>query len=66
MMKDIRQITRLALPLILQLICLQLQVWIDQAMLGHVNVEYFSAVGNSTAPYHTITSAITAICNRAT
>ena len=62
-MKQTRQIIRLALPLILQLICLQLQVWIDQAMLGHVNVEYFSAVGNSTAPYHTITSAITAICS---
>jgi putative MATE family efflux protein len=57
-----RQILRLALPLILQQLCLQLQVWIDRAMLGHVNAEFFSAIGNTTVPYHMVTSVITAIC----
>lgn len=58
----IKQILSLALPLILQQLCLQLQVWIDRAMLGHVNPEFFSAIGNTTVPYYMITSIITAIC----
>lgn len=57
-----KRILRLALPLILQQLCLQLQVWIDRAMLGHVNAAFFSAVGNTTVPYHMITSVIIAIC----
>lgn len=57
-----KRILHLALPLILQQLCLQLQVWIDRAMLGHVNAEFFSAVGNTTVPYHMITSVIIAIC----
>lgn len=57
-----KRILRLALPLILQQLCLQLQIWIDRAMLGHVNAEYFSAIGNTTVPYHMVTSIITAIC----
>lgn len=57
-----RRILRLAIPLILQQLCLQLQIWIDRAMLGHVNAEFFSAVGNTTVPYHMATSVIIAIC----
>jgi len=58
----VKRIIQLALPLILQQLCLQLQVWIDRAMLGHVNAEFFSALGNTTVPYYMITSAITAVC----
>lgn len=61
-----KRILQLALPLIFQQLCLQLQVWIDRAMLGHINVDYFSAIGNTTVPYHMITSAITALCGGAT
>ena len=57
-----KQIFRLALPLILQQLCLQLQIWIDRAMLGHRNPEFFSAIGNAGTPYHMILSTITAIC----
>ena len=57
-----KQILQLALPLILQQLCLQLQVWIDRAMLGHVNAAYFSAIGNTSVPYYMVTSIITAIC----
>ena len=62
MVKKINQILALALPLILQQLCLQLQVWIDRAMLGHVNTEFFSAIGNTSVPYYMVTSMITAIC----
>lgn len=55
------RILQLALPLILQQLCLQLQVWIDRAMLGHVNAVFFSAIGNTTVPYYMISSIITAI-----
>lgn len=57
-----KQILRLALPLILQQLCLQLQIWIDRAMLGHVNALFFSAIGNTSVPYHMISSSITAVC----
>lgn len=57
-----KQILFLALPLIVQQLCLQLQIWIDRAMLGHVNVLFFSAIGNTSVPYHMISSAITAVC----
>ena len=57
-----KKILQLALPLILQQFCLQLQVWIDRAMLGHINAAYFSAIGNTTVPYYMVTSVITAIC----
>ena len=56
------RILRLAFPLILQQLCLQLQIWIDRAMLGHVNAEFFSAIGNTTVPYHMATSVIIAVC----
>ncbi|MBQ4651137.1 MAG: hypothetical protein IJB78_00310, partial [Oscillospiraceae bacterium] len=57
-----RQVLGLALPLILQQLCLQMQIWIDRAMLGRVNVDFFSAIGNTTAPYLMVSAAITAIC----
>ena len=57
-----RRILSLALPLILQQLCLQMQIWIDRAMLGHVNAAFFSAIGNTTVPYQMVTSTITAIC----
>ena len=55
------RILQLALPLILQQLFLQLQVWIDRAMLGHLNAVFFSAIGNTTVPYYMISSIITAI-----
>lgn len=60
--KRIKQILALALPLILQQLCLQLQVWIDRAMLGHVKTAFFAAIGNTGVPYYMVTSIITAIC----
>lgn len=60
------RIIKIALPLILQQFCLQVQIWIDRAMLGHVNAEYFSAVGNSMVPYQAATSMIVAICGGTT
>lgn len=57
-----KQILQLALPLILQQLCLQMQLWIDRAMLGHLNAAFFSAIGNASIPYHMITAAITAVC----
>lgn len=56
------QVLRLALPLILQQLCLQLQVWIDRAMLGHMNAAFFSAIGNTLVPYQMVVSTILAIC----
>ena len=60
------RIFRLAFPLILQQLCLQLQLWIDRAMLGHVNAEFFSAIGNTTVPYQMVVSVIIAICGGTT
>lgn len=56
------RILHMALPLILQQLCLQLQVWIDRAMLGHMNGEFFSAIGNTLVPYQMVTSTILAVC----
>lgn len=56
------RIFRIALPLILQQLCLQLQIWIDRAMLGHLNAEYFSAVGNALVPYNAAVAIVNAIC----
>lgn len=60
------KIIKIALPLILQQLCLQLQIWIDRAMLGHVNAEFFSAVGNSLVPYQAVSSMIVAVCGGTT
>ena len=56
------RIFRIALPLILQQLCLQLQIWIDRAMLGHMDALYFSAVGNALVPYQAASSMIVAVC----
>lgn len=61
-----KAILRIALPLILQQLCLQMQVWIDRAMLGHVDSAYFSAVGNTLVPYYAITNIINALCGGTT
>ena len=60
--RNISQVLRLALPLIAQQVCLQMQVWIDRAMLGHANAVFFSAIGNTLIPYHMLTSTVLAIC----
>ena len=62
MIRKIKQILALALPLILQQLCLQMQIWIDRAMLGHINTGFFAAIGNTSVPYYMVTSIITAIC----
>ena len=59
---DTKRILRIALPLILQQLCFQFQVWVDRAMLGHVNAQYFSAVGNALVPYNAVISMINAVC----
>jgi len=59
-------IFKIAVPLIIQQFSGQLQIFADRAMLGHVNSEYFSAVGNATIPYYTVTSVIFAICGGTT
>ena len=63
---DTKKIFTIALPLICQQIFLQLQVYVDRAMLGRVNSEFFSAIGNVLVPYYAITSIITAVCTGTT
>lgn len=58
----VRRIISIALPLMIQQLCLQFQVWIDRAMLGHANTEFFSAVGNALVPYNAAVAIINAIC----
>ena len=59
---DIKRIFKIALPLIIQQFFLQLQIYVDRAMLGHVNSDFFSAIGNVLVPYFAVTAIITAIC----
>jgi putative MATE family efflux protein len=61
-----KKILTIAIPLILQQLSLQLQLWVDRAMLGHVDTRYFSAVGNVLVPYHAITAIIFAVCTGTT
>jgi putative MATE family efflux protein len=61
-----KRILKIAIPLILQQLSLQMQVWVDRAMLGHVDTKYFSAVGNVLVPYHAITAIILAVCTGTT
>jgi len=63
---DTKMIFTISLPLICQQIFLQLQIYVDRAMLGHVNSDFFAAIGNVLVPYHTIISIITAICTGTT
>ena len=64
--KDYQKIFAIAVPLVLQQLFFQLQIYVDRAMLGHVNSEYFSVVGNATAPYYTVLAIIGAICGATT
>jgi putative MATE family efflux protein len=61
-----KRILTIAIPLILQQLSMQMQVWVDRAMLGHVDIKYFSAVGNVLVPYHAITAIILAVCTGTT
>ncbi|MCL2719173.1 MAG: MATE family efflux transporter, partial [Lachnospiraceae bacterium] len=64
--KDTKKIFAIAMPLVFQQLFFQMQIYVDRAMLGHVNSEYFSAVGNATAPYFTVIAIIGAICGATT
>jgi Na+-driven multidrug efflux pump len=61
-----KKIFAIAVPLILQQLSLQMQLWVDRAMLGHVDARFFSAVGNAIVPYHAITAIILAVCTGTT
>ncbi|WP_041714879.1 MATE family efflux transporter [Acetivibrio clariflavus] len=61
-----KSIFAIAIPLILQQFFYQLQVLVDRAMLGHVNSDYFSAIGNALFPFYTIWSAVIAVCGGTT
>jgi len=61
-----KTIFKIAVPLIFQQLSMQLQIWVDRAMLGHVDSKYFSAVGNVLVPYYAVISIITAICTGTT
>jgi len=63
---NVKKIFAIAIPIIIQQLSHQMQVWVDRAMLGHINPEYFSAVGNSLVPYFAVTSTILAICSGTT
>ncbi|MCL2196608.1 MAG: MATE family efflux transporter [Treponema sp.] len=62
----VKNIFTIAIPIIIQQLSHQMQVWVDRAMLGHINPEFFSAVGNSLVPYFAVTSTILAICSGTT
>jgi len=61
-----KKILTIAIPLILQQLSLQMQVWVDRAMLGHVDSKYFSAVGNALIPFYAVVAVINAICRGST
>ena len=61
-----RKIFTIAIPLILEQLSYQVQIWVDRAMLGHVDSFYFSAIGNSLVAFYAITSAIFAVCGGTT
>jgi putative MATE family efflux protein len=61
-----KKIFAIAIPLILQQLSLQMQIWVDRAMLGHVDSRYFSAIGNVLVPFYAVTAIIIAICGGTT
>ena len=63
---DTKKIFTIALPLICQQVFMQLKVYIDRAMLGHVNSDFFSAIGNVLVPYNAVLTVITSICTGTT
>jgi len=66
MLKGSGKIFTIAIPIIIQQLSHQMQVWVDRAMLGHINPEFFSAVGNSLVPYFAMNSIILAIASGTT
>jgi len=61
-----KKIFAIAIPIIIQQLSHQMQIWVDRAMLGHINPEFFSAVGNSLVPYFAVISTIMAISSGTT
>jgi len=61
-----KSIFAIAIPIIIQQLSHQMQIWVDRAMLGHINPEFFSAVGNSMVPYSAVCSTIIAISSGTT
>ncbi|MCL2185739.1 MAG: MATE family efflux transporter [Treponema sp.] len=66
MLKGSGKIFTIAIPIIVQQLSHHMQILVDRAMLGHINPEFFSAVGNSLVPYSAVNSVILAICSGAT
>ena len=66
MLKGSSKIFAIAIPIIVQQLSHHMQILVDRAMLGHINPEFFSAVGNSLVPYSAVNSVILAICSGAT
>ncbi len=66
-MKSInKNLWKIALPLLLNMLVSQIQIIIDRAFLGQINVEYMSALGNVSAPLWTTISVLWAITSGAT
>ena len=57
-----RRIFNIALPLVFQQLSMQVQIWVDRAMLGHIDSRYFSAVGNAVVPFYAIFAIISGLC----
>ena len=66
MLKGSGKILTIAVPIIVQQLSHQMQIWVDRAMLGRINPEFFSAVGNSLVPYFAVISTIMAIASGTT
>jgi len=63
---NVKKIFSIALPLIFQQLFMQMQIYVDRAMLGHVNSEYFAAIGNVLVPFNVLVSIIGGICTGTT
>jgi len=63
---EYNSIFNIALPIIIQGLVLQIQILIDKAFLGHLNSEYFSAVGNVLFPYFLTIESVHAIATGTT
>jgi putative MATE family efflux protein len=62
----VKRIFSIALPLVFQQLFMQMQIYVDRAMLGHVKSEYLSAIGNVLVPFNVLVSIIGAICTGTT
>jgi len=61
-----KKIFAIAVPIIIQQFSIHIQIWVDRAMLGQINPEFFSAIGNSLVPYNAVTFIIFGICSGTT